>query len=262
LETHAAVESNKTDAAYRRLRGAILGAELSPGAPLRPAALQAAYGMGWTPLREALSRLEAERLVTTQRNRGFFVAPVSLDELEDLTRARQALEGALLADALADGDQAWEAGLIVAHYRLDQGTLPGGTWSDAAISRWLDLHESFHLALLAGGRNAWLMHFYRQTMAQERRHHRVLMIMPLLREAGPGARADSPAVEALREAIAMDNHTELMQAALARDLPHAAALMARHVDYKLGVFVQARATAEAPAARRGPGRVRRQQSTG
>ena len=252
-------DGNKTEAAYQRLRQAILGAQLLPGAPLRPAALQEAYGMGWTPLREALSRLEAERLVTTQRNRGFAVAPVSLEELEDLTRARRALEAPLLAEAIAHGDKAWEDSLILAHYRLQNGALPATGWSDEAINRWLDLHQAFHLALLGGGRNIWLMHFYRQTMEQERRHHRVLMIVPLLHEEANDLDALNPAnpansaMAALREAITLDHHTELMQATLARDLPRAAALMAEHVNYKSQVFArsqQAEAPALALAARR------------
>ena len=226
------IDANKTEAAYRLLRQAILGARLMPGAPLRPTTLQSTYGMGWTPLREALSRLEAERLVTTERNRGFFVAPVSRDELDDLTRARRALELPLLAESIAHGDRAWEDGLILAHYRLHNHALPSSGWTDDAIDLWLDLHQAFHLALLAGGRSPWLKHFYRQTMDQERRHHRVLMIAPLLIEAS----GSNPAMAALRDAVTIDHHTELMQAALARDLPRAEALMADHLAYKGAVF--------------------------
>lgn len=225
-------DANKTEAAYRVLRQAILGAHLKPGARLRPATLQATYGMGWTPLREALSRLEAERLVTTERNRGFFVAPVSRDELDDLTRARRALELPLLAESIAHGGQPWEDGLILAHYRLQHQALPPTGWTDAAIESWLDLHQAFHLALLGGGPSQWLMHFYRQTMDQERRHHRVLMIAPLLIETADA----NPAMAALRDAVTIDHHTELMQAALARDLPRAEALMADHLAYKGAVF--------------------------
>ncbi|RVD50589.1 GntR family transcriptional regulator, partial [Mesorhizobium sp. M8A.F.Ca.ET.023.02.2.1] len=76
--------STKTEAAYQLLRRDILTTRLMPGAPLKLSALRGTYGLGWTPLREALSRLEAERLVTAISNRGFAVAPVSRAELEDL----------------------------------------------------------------------------------------------------------------------------------------------------------------------------------
>src|SRR5690606_38695828 len=99
-ETHP----SKTEAAYRLLRRDILATRLKPGAPLKLGALRDAYGVGWTPLREALSRLEAEKLVTAISNRGFAVAPVSKEELEDLARARMVVELPLLLESIANGD--------------------------------------------------------------------------------------------------------------------------------------------------------------
>jgi DNA-binding GntR family transcriptional regulator len=69
--------STKTQQAYQQLRNDILSVRLRPGAPLKLKALLEDYDFGWTPLREALSRLEAEKLVTASSNRGFAVAPVS-----------------------------------------------------------------------------------------------------------------------------------------------------------------------------------------
>jgi DNA-binding GntR family transcriptional regulator len=96
---------SKTDAAYRLLRRDILSTKLKPGAPLKLSALRDAYGVGWTPLREALSRLEAERLVTAISNRGFTVAPVSREALEDLTRARLVIVGSAPAGVDRKGRQ-------------------------------------------------------------------------------------------------------------------------------------------------------------
>ena len=92
--------ATKTEAAYRLLRRDILSTRLSPGTPLKLNALRDAYGVGWTPLREALSRLEAERLVTAISNRGFAVAPVSRAELEDLARSRLVVELPLLVESI------------------------------------------------------------------------------------------------------------------------------------------------------------------
>ena len=112
--------STKTDAAYRLLRRDILTTRLMPGAPLKLSALRTAYGVGWTPLREALSRLEAERLVTAISNRGFAVAPVSRGELEDLARARMVVELPLLLESIEKGDSGWEEAVVTAHYRLSR----------------------------------------------------------------------------------------------------------------------------------------------
>ena len=106
--------ATKTETAYRTLRQEILETRLRPGAPLKLGAMREAYGIGWTPLREALSRLEAERLVTSSANKGYAVAPVSLEELSDLTRARRLVELPMLAESIANGDEAWEtAGGVV-----------------------------------------------------------------------------------------------------------------------------------------------------
>ena len=67
----------KIDQAYEHLKGDILATRLAPGAPLIIARLIERTGLGWTPLREALSRLEAENLVVSEPNKGYRVAPVS-----------------------------------------------------------------------------------------------------------------------------------------------------------------------------------------
>ena len=79
----------KTDEAFARLKSDILHCVLQPGATLAVSGLSARYGLGWTPLREALSRLEAEGLVVSERNRGYRVAPVSAEALRDLQVARR-----------------------------------------------------------------------------------------------------------------------------------------------------------------------------
>ena len=238
-------ERNKSESAYRVLRQAILDAELAPGTPLRPSALREVYDIGWTPLREALTRLEAERLVTMQRNHGFAVAPVSLLELEDLTRARRALELALLGESVRQGDAAWEERLVVAHYRLKSSVLVPGDWSQPAVRRWLDCHQAFHLSLLSGWAAPWLTHLYLQVMDQERRHHCVLMFEALRQHEAQANIPDTPdipattAMSALSTAMDLHHHTALMEAALARDVEAASRLMVEHVTFKADVFSHA-----------------------
>lgn len=231
--------NNKTESAYRTLRQAILDGKLAPSTPLRQSNLSATYGIGWTPLREALSRLKTERLVTLQRNRGFSVAPVSLVELKDLTRARRTLELAMLAESIDLGDAAWEEALVIAHYRLKTCALQSGEWSESAISNWILCHQVFHCSLLAGSQSPWLMHLYNQVMVQERRQLRLLMFAPLRQEFSRAAEGeDAPAHSALlMDAVDVQHHTDLMEAALARDIPRATALVDAHVRYKADVFV-------------------------
>ena len=244
--------STKTEAAYRLLRRDILTTRLEPGAALKLGALREAYSVGWTPLREALSRLEAEKLVTTVNNRGFAVAPVSRDELEDLKRARLVVELPLFLESIENGDAAWEERVVTAHYRLSRCKTAVEDSSDAAVDEWDEKHTAFHAALLGAARSNWLLRFQNTISDQLRRHHRFLGLAPTVRAAAGQASGHEKALAALREAMGIEHHTLLMQAALDRDLERARALMIEHIGYTLHVYLHS----EAPHAPT-PARTRR-----
>ena len=209
--------ATKTEAAYRLLRRDILTTRLMPGAPLKLSALRTTYGVGWTPLREALSRLEAERLVTAVSNRGFAVAPVSKGELEDLARARLVVELPLLLESMEKGGSEWEAAVVTAHYRLSRCKTAVEDPSDVAVDDWDEKHEAFHTALLSAATSSWLLRFRSTISDQLRRHHRFLGLAPTLRAAAGQKNGYEEAMAALREAMAIEHHTAMMEAALDRN---------------------------------------------
>ena len=59
------------ESTYQRLRQDILWGRFAPGSPLRSDELRSRYDVGISPLREALTRLTSERLVTSIGQRGF-----------------------------------------------------------------------------------------------------------------------------------------------------------------------------------------------
>lgn len=238
---------SKTDAAYQLLRREILAARLPADTALRPTALKATYGLSWTPVREALARLEAERLVVYRRNRGFAVAPVSSEELDDLQRARQAIELPLLKEAIENGDAEWEATLVAAHHRLIRCTLPVDDPSDETLSQWENLHAAFHQTLLSAAVSKWLLRFQAQIHEQLQRHHRVLAILPVFRNKEANAQE---AFDALRNAMSPEHHTELLQAVLDRDVDRALMLMAEHAGTTMDVFERTSAVQEQLARRK------------
>lgn len=79
--------------AYTALRREILEGQLSPGTVLAEVDQAERLGVSRTPLREALSRLGADGLVSTHAGRGLVVTPVSIDNVTELFEVRQALEG-------------------------------------------------------------------------------------------------------------------------------------------------------------------------
>jgi GntR family transcriptional regulator, rspAB operon transcriptional repressor len=81
-----------SDVAYESLRDDIISWRLEPGTPLGEVELSARIGMSRTPIREALSRLVAEGLVSNASGRTVIVTPVSREHIRKLFELREALE--------------------------------------------------------------------------------------------------------------------------------------------------------------------------
>jgi DNA-binding GntR family transcriptional regulator len=94
-ESNALTGTSVEDAAYHRLREEIATLVLRPGARLPLEGLAELYGVSMTPIRHALRRLEGDGLVVTVRHRGSYVAPLSVEELEEVQAIRVGLEGLL-----------------------------------------------------------------------------------------------------------------------------------------------------------------------
>lgn len=80
------------DEVYHRLRQAILRGAYKPGEKLQEVALAEDLGTSRTPVREALRKLEVEKLVTYYPHKGTVVAEVAADEISELHEVRTLLE--------------------------------------------------------------------------------------------------------------------------------------------------------------------------
>ncbi len=78
--------------AYRILLDRLIMLDIQPGEPIMEKQLAEEMGVGRTPLREALKRLEADHLVVTYPRRGTFASQVDVTELAHVSEVRQALE--------------------------------------------------------------------------------------------------------------------------------------------------------------------------
>jgi DNA-binding GntR family transcriptional regulator len=81
-----------TARAYAQIRAAIVENRYAPGQRLVEQHIAAEFDLSRTPVREALRRLEAEGLVTSERNRGAVVRPISAADVVDLYELRGRLE--------------------------------------------------------------------------------------------------------------------------------------------------------------------------
>lgn len=93
--------STKAQAAYEQVRRLILEGHLPPGEVIQQEQLAAELGLSTTPLREALRRLDAERLVILDAHRRVAIPPLSFQELDEIYVVRRRLD--CLAAGLAAG---------------------------------------------------------------------------------------------------------------------------------------------------------------
>jgi DNA-binding GntR family transcriptional regulator len=121
--------SSLAEQAYLQLREEIIATELAPGTLLREEELMRRLGMGRTPVREALQRLQPDGFVTVIPRRGTLVSEVNIMDLAAIYEVRARLESwaaRLAAERVRDSDRA-EAGQLIAELDAltpDQGHEP------------------------------------------------------------------------------------------------------------------------------------------
>ena len=78
--------------AYQQIKDQLILLDIRPGDPINDVALAAELGVGRTPVREALKRLETDHLVVSYPRRGTFATVVDVTELGAISDIRQLLE--------------------------------------------------------------------------------------------------------------------------------------------------------------------------
>jgi DNA-binding GntR family transcriptional regulator len=188
---------------HRRVREAILEAEIPPGEIMSQVALADELGVSRTPLREALRMLQGEGLVEARANRRVRVAPISPNDLEELYALRVVLEAQALRLAVPRMSQEHIA-------RLEGSIAEMAHFAEQRdMRRWLVPHAEYHRQLirLAGDRFAALLS---QLFDHSERYRRLHL------GHGPSAWATA-------------DHREILDAVKLGDAQPAAALLAQHL---------------------------------
>jgi len=201
-----------SETAYRAIRQMILGAEVNPGEKLPLERLAAQFGMGTTPLREALSRLAMEGLVVGQGQRGYWVPSVSREEFEQITDLRLDLEPKAFALSIQKGDMEWEGRVVAAFHQLSRMTKRLAREQVSSASEWEEKNRDFHMTLISSCGNAWLLRFTGMLYDQSERYRQL-----------------SIAAHAVPLPDNESEHEGLMRAALDRDVEQAVALLREHI---------------------------------
>jgi len=134
---------------YERIKHDVIFGELAPGVKLKLDGLRARYGASVSTLREILNRLASEGFIVAAEQRGFFVKPVSKDDLVEIANLRVLLECSALETSIAAGDTEWEGRLVAAHHKLQlvEQKMLSGDHSQKEL--WKQYDWEFHQALIS-----------------------------------------------------------------------------------------------------------------
>lgn len=220
LEASEAADEPRTliEASYRQLRQDIIAGGYQAGQKLRVEHLKASYQVSAGTLREALALLVSDSLVVAHGQRGFRVAPMSLADLEDLTRMRVLLECEAVRESIALGKDDWEAGVVSAFHKLTLAEQRLRIDPKGAFDDWEGCNRQFHEALVGACKSRWMLRFRRLLYQQSERYRRVSAIK------GP------PPVEV------HDEHQAIFNAVMSRNADLAASVMTAHIHRALTVI--------------------------
>lgn len=208
------------DLALEKLRRDILTGVFVPGSKLRIEELRKSYDIGASPLREALSRLVSNGLVTAQGQKGFRVAPVSKADIRDITNTRKLLERAALSDSLKNGDADWEAQVVAAFDKLNREHVELHRTSGASIDGWEQANYEFHEALVSACTSKWQLNF-RQVVYDQAERYRRLVVLDEELERG-----------------AHEEHRQMLEAAMTRDIEKACRSADAHAERTYGLMAE------------------------
>lgn len=194
------------------LRRAIISGQIAPGDKLRARQLAERFGVGLSPIREALNRLSRDWLVRQTDLRGFTVASVSEAELDELMKARCWLNERALRESIEHGDDRWEENVLVSYHRLSKTSRWDADFGSTINPAWENAHRAFHRRLLEGCGSRWIVGFCDQ----------LFDVSDLYRQV---ARSTPAALERARED---DEHRPIMEAAVARNADAATRLLTEH----------------------------------
>lgn len=141
------MNESHADRAYETLRDLLITLEIKPGAPIGEDELIERLGLGRTPIREAVKRLESERLIAIYPRRGTFATEVNLADLGLISDVREVLEGHGAARAAEHATDAERKHLSALARRLN---------AKVSFAQQMSLDTQVHRAIYTAAHNPFL----------------------------------------------------------------------------------------------------------
>lgn len=213
-KTAGTMTNNTASQLMPMLKKDILSGAFVAGEKLVMAKLKKRYDVGTGPLREALSQLITEQLVIAEDQRGFYVHPLSQEEMLDLYQTRSHIEALCIVEAIKKGDVDWEADVLAAMHRMKKAKYLLDQDFEGLL-QWELKHQAFHSAIAKGCGSATLLHI-RQSLYEKTARYRLLWLKNNMV-------SDDYFEQNHRE------HEQLLQCVLAHDAPQAEQVMKDHL---------------------------------
>lgn len=206
VPTHRPDRSRLSDRVYEQLETMLLDGVIQPGERIRVDAISRQLGVSQTPVRESLSRLEAEDLVTKTHLIGYSASPkLTPARFEDLFEARFLIEPYCAGLAAERHQRAQVEPILELSTQMREG-YEGGVVTYGAFAK---KDAELHAAIIDATGNGYLREIFDKL-------HCHLQLFRLLR--------DSRVTE-----DALDEHDQIVTALAERDAKRATAAMTAHL---------------------------------
>ncbi len=199
--------------AYRELGNDIVHGTFSPGSKIKLEPLSARYGVSTGTIREALSLLVSDGLVVANAQRGFCVAPMSLEDFQDLVNTRLLLEVSAFQTSIVSGGDDWEGRVVHAFHKLSLAEQRLDEAAEDTFDLWEHRNREFHEALVSACDSMWTLRFREVLYRQSERYRRLTYTS----RQNPGQ-------------LAHNEHKKLFDLALARKAEEAVASLIDHIS--------------------------------
>ena len=136
-----------TEQISKSLKQDIISGYFPANAKLKLSELKARYQVGTSPIREALFTLSLSGLVSNKSQKGFFVPPMTRNEIIDLYKVRLLTDKQAIRLSCELGDDDWESNILSSYHRLQKLELQDPF---KAQNEWEHRHKAFHKSLIMG----------------------------------------------------------------------------------------------------------------
>lgn len=202
-ETKLPKKAVPQDFIYASIKERIINCEIPPGGLIVENEFAEEFGTSRTPIREALLRLQRDRLVQIFPRRGTFTTQISLKEVDEIFDIRLMIEPQIIQQVISTID------LSKVQEFKDQFSDP--ELASVSYKKWFFLDRRFHEFLVESTENDTLIRTYLEIMDKLLRVRIMIGKLPT------------------RAETTNDEHIRILDAILARDDKKAAEYMREHI---------------------------------